>query len=948
MSKTAHLPRSTRWPESVSIDGWEKSSTPQFSRSFLNKSDTTYLEDVVKWPHPETQFYLNSLDKIDTLSQWDVPIGKDTTLYRHIMRLKYTLEWWDQIPTSKHLNSKGIIYQNLLCGPSFADELDDAIKYGLRLRASLALNYGKEEYPEFCNDYEDQDQLFSPRHLIPFERPETDDIKLLLQENGTCTKEFEDELRELINEYVHTPIEDKRYLDDVDKVRFTGSSTSFDSELNKRIPKIQAELKNVSMPLTKQFIYDYVNVYKAPHESRACVVPTKETLHTISLLELQMEQVISCPWDAIREKDFSYLPEYLSIYSKNLYIMSDQKKCGLTFPRKLLIILYEELEKQFPTFDFSYAKALSDSWIKIDGQMYQMQGGPGLGQFNKSISLLVSLIFESWRRKQDQNIHLKGKFYNDDQVIKFTFLEPRVEPLPDWVQNLALDWDIYMESFGLNIHKKKPFVAASGIFLEVYGDGFPVTSTKITQKVGNIFHTLCSANICEAKELFSSIYNNLEYEHQIMAKNLLLNLIVPLWGFEFYPQEVYLPYQFGGWVNFRTEEGLDDLFNCIALIPERFMGLMNLPFIQNKAEGSSPNKTINSHIKKLKTMIRESEVFVLPSIDYNTMVSTALSSFREKTKQKFNRLKRWKRRRLEAFNTRPISIKSFTNKYWELTFEQGKAYAPPQFAAVGTVNVPFGEKITEGKKPDVNTDPIRIISRLRQEIHGSFQYNTFWTPYKTNNINSLLYLLIHSLNLSNFVITPKTITYAMILGTERLEKIFNYSNRVYGMINIPDPPFDILNILGISSTNQINNIIYVNHNSQFVCITNWNDSFLPDKGQIEKDVIEQINNYLFNKVDDYIAIATLSSITDLEENLPSQCRTIDISMPNIHPVNRGPQTSVEDQQALAYILYQIAAPEHQVAVELELRNNLAYQIEGIPDDAEDVFSDEEGLLDMFG
>jgi hypothetical protein len=266
---------------------------------------------------------------------------------------------------------------------------------------------------------------------------------------------------------------------------------------------------------------------------------------------------------------------------------------------------------------------------------------------------------------------------------------------------------------------------------------------------------------------------------------------------------------------------------------------------------------------------------------------------------------------------------------------------------LGTVNIPFGETIEIGQRPRISTDPIRIMSRIRQEIGTVNPYLKFWTPYKTENLNSLLYLLVHSLKFDNVPVTPKTITFAMILGTEKLKKIIDFSIREYGTANIPDPPFDLLSELNLSKPEHKDNIIFIDHNSQFVCISNWDCSFSPDPGQVESDVVSQINNYLMDKGDDF-GLGPYSSISDIEDCLPNQCVSIDITMPKLNSDPTGITISEEDRKAIEYLIYQISAPEYQAPVELEMRNDLAYNIYGLQDDAPDVLSDEEGLLDMFG
>jgi hypothetical protein len=952
MSKTACLSRSTRWPEQPDYRYVVKNYTPIIGDP-LSKRETTILQDVIKWPHPESQFYLKSLEGNYDLNFWDVPKGVDYSLYMHICRLKDTLIFWDQlvIESEKIGNSYGILYENLRLGPEMADQLDDQLKYGLRLHSSLALNYGKEVYPLFCRDVKDWDQVFSPYHLIPFERPESKDIELLFEEPFPQNEKLLDDFRNIVREHIKRPFEPKRELDDVDLLGFTGSATSFDAQHNVRVPKTASVLASKGQFRTAStFTYDYVKVDKAPHESRACVVPTLETLSTIKLLELQLQQVICCKWDKIREKDFDFLPDYLSTYSKKLYILSDQKKCGLTFPRELLITLYKVLQEEFPDWDFNLIDGLINQQVKgLDGKMHQAKAGPGLGQFNNSISLIVALLFELWRRDQDPNLHLDGMFYNDDQVIRFTFLEERIEPLPEWVSDLALSWDMFMESYGLHVHKKKPFISDGGVFLETYGTEFRTVHKKKCQKIGNIFHTYCCSNIAEAKEYFSSVYDSLELEDQIIAWNILLAKIIPLWGYEFYPQEVYLPLQFGGWVRSFTEEGLDNLFNSVDKIPSSFKGLINLPFVKKfSKEGKKERKCKHLISKVSKETKNSSSGQCPPKFDYSIMVESSIHGFRLNQTESFQKSQSFLKSRQKEARKPPMAYTKFFNRYWELVLEDGKAYAPPYFATLEEVNwLPKGESFKVGN-PIYKDDPVRAYSKLRQEVGQLSKYFRFWTICPTKNKNSLLYSFLNSLNMKDLKLTSNTATMVMLLGAENLEKISNFSIRTRGNYGVPEPPFDILTELGMSSKSKANNIIYLDHDSQFCWVTECEASLEPELFRIQAELVSNLNNLLareFINEENYFSIINYDQLKEL---LQEDQHCIYRQTPII--ANEGPELVTiqdEDRDLLAYLIYQVNAPEHISSAEETIRSGLAGQIYGTATGLEDIV-DDDALFDMFG
>jgi hypothetical protein len=93
----------------------------------------------------------------------------------------------------------------------------------------------------------------------------------------------------------------------------------------------------------------------------------------------------------------------------------------------------------------------------------------------------------------------------------------------DSLFDLGRSWDSHLESFGLVIHKKKPFLCRAGILLEEYGDDFPIDSQKKVQKVCNLFKALKATDIAAAKDIFHSSAQSLpdELTHYIPEVSVL-------------------------------------------------------------------------------------------------------------------------------------------------------------------------------------------------------------------------------------------------------------------------------------------------------------------------------------------------------------------------------------------------------------------------------------------
>jgi hypothetical protein len=929
--------------------------TVSTSRATFQNAGTVDIQDVVEWPHPEAKFYLKSLGDNYNLRNWVVPQGKDNTLYRHICRLKECLVWWEESPTKNKIGTAyGIMHSNLTSGPSFADELSDCLDYSIRLSASCGLVYGKDDFPPQATEITSVEQIFHPHHLIPFRRPDKNDIDYLFAEpsaiKGDLIEEFKDEVRNCINR----PFEAKRELDDFDRISLMGSQSAFDPEKNSRETKTALRLKQPEMRMTDYWIYDSVLVDKQPNESRDSVVGSIETTATLYLLRLQLRQVLKVEGDVIWEKAFGWLPEWASSYSKNLFLMSDQKKCGLTFSRQLLIALFSVLEEEFPSWDFGFAvRGLQNTWVKDrrTGVLRKALGGPGLGQLSEAISACMAILFKIWKNKQDPELHLEGKFFNDDQVIRFRCDCARVDPLPPEIIELATSWDQHMESYGLLVHRKKPFLCEAGLLLEIYGKGFPVSTEKTCQWVGNFFKALCQPNIVAAKEYVSGLLDNIFPEERQLGVNILQRVIIPYWGYEFCPQEVSYPYQFGGWYRFRSEEGLDMAFHEVSNLPPSWESLRNLISVKHKAPQGGRKKDLK--FKALitstgKTLTREK--LELPDAwNYHAMGLSAVGAFRPSSKVFLKSYKDFAERRAQAFCKRPMPIRDFFNFYWEASIEEGKGYAPPlSVYQEGSCCLPFGDNLDTGEA-SIKDDPKRAFFKLLQEDEKLSKLYTFYSKRPVHGLNHALYCFLRDLDMGPFRRTLHSIILVMLVGVPTLEKYLQFGLREYGKIILPFPKTKLADTFIGLLGNGLDDYIYLNHTGEFCANTNLPVELEFDLTRIEYAVEKQILSAI-NASFPEDKVLTVSSLSGVEQLLVPEDEAVKRQQVNL-PAAVGLTPSVEEEERLllAYLIHQVTAPDHLHAVEETIRSGLAGQVLPGMTDQEDIFDNEdESYLDMFG
>jgi len=924
------------------------------SRKSKTLSHTSHFQDTVKWPHPEIPKCLKSVEGIYDLSTWSIPDLVDETLRMELFRfVKVLLWWWDSPIPNKIGTPYGILYESLKRGPEFADELADAIDYSMRISASCSLLYGKEEFPLQTMEVENMDQFFPVFHLIPFERPLSNDIDLIFQKPDY---EIPEDLlvifREEIINSVSVPHENMRELDDLDRLSLMGTQTTYEPSKNRRIPKSLGRFKQTDLVTTNHWIFDSVEVLKHPHESRDSVVADVPTAATLYLIRLRLEQIFKLKGNVIYEKDFSFLHKWLSANSRKLFLMSDQRKCGLTFPRQLLIEFFKTLHSVFPKWGFDTAfEGLSNSYVRDhrDGKLKQALGGPGLGQLSEAISICVTLLFNIWSRDQDQELNLEGLFYNDDQVIRFNFDDLRADPLPDETIDLALSWDLHMESYGLNVHKKKPFISKGGLLLEVYGEDFPVATPKTCQFVGNVFNTFRCCNITAAKEYFSTMFDNLWLENeQTIALNILRNDLIPFFGYEFVPNEECYPYQLGGWYRFRGEEKLDELFLHVQDLAPKHQSLINL--IKVKKPTLKGNKITDkndlSKIARASELLQSGEHFATAQWDYCKIASSVVGVSRPSRTALARSYRSWLENRQKAFSKKPMPIREFFNLYWELTIDEGKAFAPPlSNFQEGVIELPFGESCDMGESACRKKDPVRNWFLLCQEI-GLWKEYSFHSRYNAEGLNQRCYMFFDSLDMGELKRCPEAIRIVMLMGYQNLLNIINFGMRHYGKLVLPRAP-NILPEIDMLLESVYDDLIILNHTAQIVLNTKLSANLDMEPFRYQASALRSLIDRIDASPYDHI-VGLFVNWEGLEEFLkPPVVQKLDMCQ----AADVGPPVEVneEDRLLLEYLISQVRTVNHRFPEEEIIRMGLYHQIAVGTTEVPSIFDDDdiEGF-DLFG
>jgi len=401
-----------------------------------------------------------------------------------------------------------------------------------------------------------------------------------------------------------------------------------------------------------------------------------------------------------------------------------------------------------------------------------------------------------------------------------------------------------MESYGLSVHKKKPFLCSGGIFLEVYGEGFPLAFQKSCQKLGNLFHALTAPNIAAAKERFSASFDALEPDFRKEGLNIL-HWIISCWGYEFSPDEYLVPYQLGGWIRDVAPNGLDNLFRNIGELENRHLPFLKLLSVKrNLPRGLPKTKAKFSHVlesakKRFKPLISNKP----PSLDYAGLVMTALSSQRASKQQEWRSWHDYLSRRKEAFTTKGyLPFSQIPKIYWEKVMSEGRGYNPPYSAVHGSETIPpLGDPLEDGIYDPKGAPWLRCFFTLCQELGTLSKEFTFWLPYSHHGVNNLWYEIVCSLGYQGIRLTPRTIQLLMVIGERNTREILWESVSMTGKFSL-SWDFEILDeiILSFGKAN-LDKQIYVDHVLREVILTPFEEAGGFEIFRIQQVLVDQIN-----------------------------------------------------------------------------------------------------------
>jgi len=234
------------------------------------------------------------------------------------------------------------------------------------------------------------------------------------------------------------------------------------------------------------------------------------------------------------------------VLSRKLFTHLDLKKAGLTFPRRLFLLLAEVLDEF--GFDTWFIKDIESIYVEVDGDCFETKRGFCLGWMNEALTASLIVILRAM--KKTYGLSYDFIVYNDDLIIGDQDNDPGT-----YCELFRFAAKEFFNSFQIFLSEKKCFSSKAAQFLEEYRyqeDHYGLDMEKRQVGTALFAKSLCSRYIWKAKMYCAvafEIYPDTRFLWECIARGRETTKV----------SEKKLPYIAGGWYNPVTS-GMDDSF----------------------------------------------------------------------------------------------------------------------------------------------------------------------------------------------------------------------------------------------------------------------------------------------------------------------------------------------------------------------------------------------------
>lgn len=435
-----------------------------------------------------------------------------------------------------------------------------------------------------CIDYSQGENGVYHQRFFIFWNEECKDYEYSLEDRDPKNQEALNDLRESAKKLSDQYLKKEDFGDEVDLLleSLPVSSSSFLENYGTKRKEWESEFFDL-YPLKEEDRLKGVQskAPKRPGETRDITIPSPGVLRRCKRINRPLRESIrrvrSCPVGLNKELCINIMEKHCK---EDYHYLRDFRKIGLTLPKAVIRAFLEGFFHKYPEFKDMAIKFFTETSLQItvDGVQYWVptRSGFHMGFFNEGLTWIQycvhSIVMASIPIKRK---HIRFTAFNDDSLISCNNYE-----ILDLYQNIDQDlWDklncpLSYNKCGLS---KRSFVYLEEVYKE--NQRFPKDSYFAVGALGGKF----AINIVHAKDYVNAITNSSE-EFTIGLK-LAIDEVIQYWGVEFYPEEVTMPYLFGGWVT-PKEEGLDAsilYYNGTKHMKDAYLAIKN---------GASVSKTV--------------------------------------------------------------------------------------------------------------------------------------------------------------------------------------------------------------------------------------------------------------------------------------------------------------------------------------------------------------------
>jgi len=425
----------------------------------------------------------------------------------------------------------------------------------------------------------------------------------------------------------------------------------------------------------------------------------------------------------------------------------DFKKLGWSFPKQLVLLLADTIIEMQPDFEeFKiWRNAYNNIEYDLDKEIVKPFNGFTLGMHDNMASFIISCLWLIAEEKLKQNdidlTKVRARFKGDDSYI-------RVEDTWDVTNFIYVTWINLIRSYNMLLsHKKTIITKHCGIYLEKYGIHPTIQTQKRFKYILNIFNTLKCYNIAHAKEylagIVDSLNNTILIQDDIFRKMMdeAINQVIAIWGFEFFPNEYLLPFEFGGWLRFK-DNGLNQ---CIIWLEENYQiddNLLGLPFA-NKTKRQYFHNYSKKKVKNVQQDLHIKELFAFSKsrgINLEEFVFQKYA-FEKDVSRIYQNIDYWKRVAHERLNVK------YVREPWYLYCDHFFLKSGLKSLALPMSGVHVFE---ENSEPTFNWIPNMKINIDHNKL-GIFRYIALLHEMASGKPNPFRIKLLHKLKLGDIV-----------------------------------------------------------------------------------------------------------------------------------------------------------------------------------------------------